>query len=110
MAEFEIKQSSNKQYYFHLQSTGNNKVILSSEQYTTKDGCKNGIESVKENALNDSRYNKVIARNGLYYFTLEAANGKVIGTSEQYATSASRDHGIQLVKDQAPTAPVVDLT
>lgn len=46
---FEINKSSNGQYYFVLKA-GNGKTIATSEMYTTKDGCKNGIQSVKDNA------------------------------------------------------------
>lgn len=46
---FEINKSSNGQYYFVLKA-GNGKTIATSEMYTTKDSCKNGIQSVKDNA------------------------------------------------------------
>lgn len=110
MAIFEIKQSSNKEYFFHLKATGNNAIILRSEQYKTKSGCEKGIDSVKANAPNDSRYERLYAAAGQYYFNLKAANGEVIGTSETYTTSTARDQGIELVKAQAPTAEVVDLS
>ncbi len=110
MAEFEIKQSTDKQYYFHLQATGNNKIILSSERYTTKSACREGIESVRNNAPYDYRYEKKESSNGEYYFNLKASNGQVIGTSETYSTAASRNNGIELVKAQAPRAAVTDLT
>lgn len=44
---FEIKKSSNGEYYFVLKSK-NGKTIATSETYVTKQGCKNGIESVRE--------------------------------------------------------------
>jgi uncharacterized protein YegP (UPF0339 family) len=110
MAEFQIKPSANSEYYFNLLSTGNHKVILKSETYTTKSSCENGISSVKQNAPVDSRYEKLTARNGQHYFNLKAANGQVIGTSEMYVTEAGRDSGIDLVKEQAPTAGTTDLT
>lgn len=46
---FEINKSSDGQYYFLLKA-GNGKTIATSEMYTTKDSCKNGIQSVKDNA------------------------------------------------------------
>ena len=36
-------------WYFHLKAP-NREIIASSEGYTTKDNCKNGIESVKKYA------------------------------------------------------------
>lgn len=47
--KFEIKKSKNDQFYFNLKA-GNGEIIATSESYTTKQGCKNGIESVKINA------------------------------------------------------------
>ena len=110
MAQFQIDKSTNGAFYFRLRSTGNNKTVLISELYTSKSACQNGIDSVKENAPDESRYEKWAARNGEYYFTLKAKNGQIIGTSEMYATSASRDHGITVVKTEAPSATVADLT
>ena len=36
-------------YTFHLKA-GNGETILTSEVYSTKDACENGIESVRKNA------------------------------------------------------------
>jgi uncharacterized protein YegP (UPF0339 family) len=49
MAKFEIYQDRKKQYRWRLLAD-NNQVIASGEGYTSKAGCKNGIESVKKNA------------------------------------------------------------
>jgi len=51
MAKFEIKKSSNDQYYFVLKAN-NGQVILQSETYTSKQNCNNCINSIKENAQN----------------------------------------------------------
>jgi uncharacterized protein len=47
---------------------------------------------------------------GQYHFVLKAANGETIATSESYTTKAAAKNGIDSVKVNAPTAPVVDLT
>lgn len=47
--KFKIRKSSNGQYYFNLHAA-NTQVIATSEMYTTKQGCENGIDSVKTNA------------------------------------------------------------
>jgi hypothetical protein len=46
---FEIKKSSNNQFYFVLIAP-NNEPIATSEMYKEKDGCKNGIAAVKKYA------------------------------------------------------------
>ncbi|MFX1708812.1 YegP family protein [Chitinophaga sp. CC14] len=107
MGKFIIKTAKDGQNYFVLKA-GNGEAILSSEMYTTKAACNNGIESVKTNAPNDSRYEKLTAKNGQFYFTLKAGNSQVIGTSEMYTTSSSRDGGIESVKSNAPGASVTE--
>ncbi|EGR3965984.1 YegP family protein [Vibrio cholerae] len=47
--KYELKKSSNNQFYFVLKAT-NGQVIATSEMYTTKQNAINGIESVKANA------------------------------------------------------------
>ena len=49
--QFEIKKSDDGQFYFTLKVV-NNEIIATSEMYTTKENCQNGIDSVKTNAPN----------------------------------------------------------
>lgn len=105
MGKFVLKTGSNGQYYFSLKAD-NGQKILGSEGYTSKAACENGIESVKKNATEDSRYEKKTSTNGKYYFTLKATNGQIIGTSEMYESESGRDNGIASVKANAPGADV----
>lgn len=109
MSKFTIFKGSNGNYYFNLKASNGEKV-LASEGYSSKISCQNGITSVKENSHYDSRYEKKTSINSKYYFVLKASNGLVIGTSEMYETSYGRDIGITIVKSEAPTAWVEDLT
>lgn len=83
---------------------------MSSEGYTTKQSCQNGIAAVKANAPYDSRYDRRRSTNAQYYFVLKSSNGEVVGTSEMYTTEYGRENGISAVKRDAPAAPVEDLT
>lgn len=49
MAKFEIYKDKKGEFRWRLRAD-NNQVIASGEGYTSKAGCKNGIESVKKNA------------------------------------------------------------
>ena len=49
MGKFEIYKDKRGEFRWKLLA-GNNQVIATGEGYTSKDGCKNGIESVKKNA------------------------------------------------------------
>lgn len=108
MAKFIIKTGKNSQYYFNLKAV-NGETILSSEGYTSKAACENGIASVKTNAAYNDRFEKLIATNGKHYFNLKAANGQVIGKSELYETSQGRDNGVESVKTNAASASVEEV-
>ena len=107
MGKFEIKTDKSGQFRFNLKA-GNGQVILSSEAYTTKAACENGIESVKTNSQDDNRYDRKTAKDGSPYFNLKASNGQVIGASEMYSSSSAMENGIGSVKSNAPGADVED--
>jgi uncharacterized protein YegP (UPF0339 family) len=46
---FQIKKSSDAQYYFVLKG-GNNEVIATSEMYTTKQSAQKGIRAIQTDA------------------------------------------------------------
>lgn len=109
MGKFEITKRTNGEFQFNLKA-GNGQVILSSEGYTTKANCSNGIESVRKNSADDSKFERKTASNGKFYFNLKATNGQVIGSSQMYAGESGRDNGIASVKENAPDATVDDQT
>ena len=109
MEKFILKKRSDGEYQFNLEAA-NGQVILTSEGYTTKASCINGIASVKTNAPLDNRYDRREAKNGKFYFNLKAGNGEIIGTSQMYVNTAGRENGIASVKTNAPDAEVIDET
>lgn len=109
MGKFVITKRKNDEFQFNLKA-GNGQVILSSEGYKAKAGCENGIESVRRNSQDDSKFDRKEASNGKPYFNLKATNGQIIGTSEMYESVAARDNGIESVKKNAPDATVDDQT
>jgi uncharacterized protein YegP (UPF0339 family) len=108
-ATFELTKAKDGDFHFHLKAS-NGQIILTSQMYKEKTSAENGIESVKKNAPIDEHYERKEAHNGEPMFNLKAANHQVIGTSQQYNSAEARDHGIASVKENAPTAPVHDLT
>ena len=109
MGKFIIKKRTNGEFQFNLKAS-NGQVILTSEGYSTKSGCQNGINSVKTNSNDDSNYDRKTSTNSKYYFNLKATNGQIIGTSEMYESASGRDNGIESVKTNAPGAEIEDLT
>lgn len=107
--KFQIFSGKDDHFYFRLKAK-NGETILGSEGYKAKASCENGIRSVKENAVNQDRFENKMTQNGRPYFVLKAANHEVIGSSEPYSSEQSRDNGIASVMTNAPIAPVEDLT
>ena len=107
MGKFAIKKT-NTGVKFNLKA-GNGQVIATSEVYTTEAACKNGIESVKKNAVEDARFERKEAKNGAPFFNLKAGNNEVIGVSEVYSSEAACKNGIESVKKNAPDAELVVL-
>lgn len=107
MGKFVIDKRKNGEFQFNLKAS-NGQVILSSEGYSSKSGCENGIESVRKNAPADANYDRKKSSNGKFYFNLKATNGQIIGTSEMYESESGRDNGIESVKKNAPDATVED--
>jgi hypothetical protein len=108
MAKFVITTRKNGEFQFNLKAS-NGEVILTSEGYTTKAACLNGVDSVKKNAVEEKRYEKLVAKNGKPYFTLKATNGQIIGQSQMYASERNRNNGIASVMKNAPVAEIVEL-
>lgn len=106
-----IKKSNAVQPFHFVLRADNNEVILTSENYATKQGAKNGIESCQANSPLDARYERrKSAAVQPYSFILKAANGETIGRSENYSTEAGRETGIASVKTNGPTKDVRDET
>ncbi|NNE01999.1 MAG: YegP family protein [Arenibacter sp.] len=107
MGKFVIKKTKTGKLKFDLKAQ-NGQVILSSQSYKSRSGCKNGINSVMKNSKEDKRYDRKTAKDGSPYFNLKAANSQIIGTSEMYSNTAAMENGIASVKKNGPGATVED--
>lgn len=107
--KYGVETGQDGQFYFRLQAA-NGEPIGKSEMYESEASRENGIESVRENAPLDERYERNTSTNDKPYFVLKAANGEPIGKSEMYESDASRENGIEAVKRVAPSAPIEDTT
>ncbi len=106
---YEIKKTDGGKFHFTL-NAGNHEVILSSQLYAEKANAESGIESIRSHGTHDARYERKLSAKGEPYFSLKAANGQLIGTSEMYGSEASRDDGIRSVINNCPTPTVKDLS
>lgn len=106
---YELKKNDGGKFHFTLKA-GNHEVILSSQLYVGKDDAENGIDAVRDNGTHDSRFERKLSAKGEPYFSLKAANGQIIGTSEMYGSEESRDQGIRSVMNNCPSVTCKDLT
>ena len=105
---------------------GNGEIIGVSETYSSESACKNGVESVRKNAvaatLEDQTAADYVAPKGLvlkprfevykdkageFRFRLKAGNGEIILTGESYKAKAGCLKGIESIRNNAPESPVV---
>ncbi|PQA92980.1 hypothetical protein B0A69_12505 [Chryseobacterium shigense] len=107
MGKFIISKRTNGDFQFNLKA-GNGQVILTSQGYASKPSCENGIESVRTNSQDDSKFERNMAKDERCYFNLKAGNGQVIGTSQMYESDNGMENGIESVKNNASGASVED--
>jgi len=106
MAKFEVYQSGkNNEFRFRLKA-GNGQTILSSEGYTTKASCLNGIESVKKNSADPKRVTQSLTPSKMFRFSITAANNQIIGVSQNYKSISGCKNGIDSVKKNASKADI----
>ena len=120
MGKFVVR-NTNTGIKFDLKAT-NGDVILTSEVYTAKASCLNGVESVKKNApvaavedqtqegfetQKNPKFEIYTDKAGEFRFRLKARNGEIIGTSEGYKAMKSCLNGIESVRKNAADSQTV---
>ena len=121
MGKFVIR-TVNSGIKFDLKAT-NGQVILTSEVYTTKAACRNGVESIMKNApvanvedqtvegfetVTHPKFEMYQDKAGEFRFRLKARNGEIIGVSEGYTSKANCVNGVESVKKNAAEAEIVE--
>lgn len=108
-------------WHFNLKA-GNGEIIGTSEVYTSRDTCKNGIESVRKNCashiedqtvdgfeqLSNPKFELYKDKGGKFRFRLCARNGEIILVSEAYNAKDSAKSGIESIGKNAPNAEVAE--
>ena len=122
MGKFEIK-TTDAGFRFNLKA-GNGEIIATSQTYKSLDSCKNGIESVKKNAVaanledqtkegyteeKNPKFEIYKDKAGEFRFRLKAKNGEIIATGEGYKALAGCKNGIESIRKNAPEAEVKEV-
>jgi len=110
MAKFEVYQSGKKNEFRFRLKADNGQTILSSEGYTNKASCMNGIDSVKKNASDPKRFVKTTTTSKMFRFSITSPNNQIIGTSQNYKSESGRNNGIESVKKNAGKADIKEIT
>ena len=130
MGKFVIKKTPSGGFNFSLYASNMEKIAVSSQVYTTKSACKNGIASVGKHATNCIEEGKIqdqtlkktekktcprfeiyLDKAGLYRYRLIASNGESIAMSEDgYKSKNGCLNGIKSVSINAPQGDIVDET
>lgn len=107
--KFEVYKDKAGEFRFRLKAA-NGQNILSSEGYSSKTSCMNGVESVKKNSQIPDRFVKKTTASGKFRFNLTASNGQTVGTSQSYASESGCNNGMKSVANCAPDANMDDQT
>ncbi len=114
MGKFVVKETATG-FKFDLKAS-NGEVVATSEVYSTKAACLNGVKSVINNApkanLEDQtvegfeaakhpKFELYTDKAGEFRFRLKATNGEIIAVSEGYVAKPSALNGIESVKKNA---------
>jgi uncharacterized protein YegP (UPF0339 family) len=108
MAKFEVYQSGKKNEFRFRLKADNGQTILSSEGYSSRAACLNGITSVKKNAKDPKRITKSQTPGKMFRFAVTAANQEIIGISQNYKSESGRNNGIDSVARNAAKAEIKD--
>lgn len=110
VGSFELYKDKAEEFRFRLfDGKGNN--ILMSEGYKRKANCIKGINSVKKNAIDSSKFTFSKSKDFKDYFTLRATNGRTLGKSQLYPNITETLEVVDLVIVQAVNdAEINDLT
>ena len=105
---FEVYKDARGEHRFRLKAA-NGQIIATGEGYSSKAGCLNGINSVKENCTIPERFETYQDNSGEWRYRLKAANGQVIATGEGYSSEAGLKNGIESVTKNALSAEIVEV-
>jgi len=103
-----LRKSEAKEPFSFIFVNAEGKTIIKSENYAQKASAKNGIESVKKNCQEDSRYELKESSNGKAFFNIKSTNGQIVGTSALFEDEAQRSAAIAELKADSADAEVTE--
>ena len=106
---FELfKSEKNGNWYFRCKYD-EDKQILRSEGYSSKSGCKNGIEAVKKYGFDHRNFKHKETKDGRPFFNLQSPNGEIIATSVFFQEESDMKNMIAAIRRDAKKAKTKEL-
>jgi uncharacterized protein YegP (UPF0339 family) len=96
-ARVAVNEGSNGGFHFNVHAN-DGKIVLMSENYSSKAAAWNGAFAVKDASALASSFALKTSVDNRFYFTLTAQNGQIVGVSQMYSTEAAAAEGIASVK------------
>ena len=100
MGRFENVLGANGQFYFNLLAS-NGQILFQSEGYKNETARNNGISMFLMIVSNESNFERKLSATKKFYFIVKATDVNNLGFSRMYESEASRDNGIEAVKNNA---------
>ncbi|MBU0923763.1 YegP family protein [bacterium] len=104
MMTIKLRKSDANEPFSFIFVNAEGKTIIKSENYAQKASAKNGIESVKKNCQEDSRYELKESANGKQFFNIKSTNGQIVGTSALFSDVIERSAAIAELKANSEDA------
>ena len=95
--------------FYYVMRSVDGKILATSENYTTKDGCKSGIDTLKRNILNDDGFRIDEDKNNNFSFKITAQGARIICVGESYKEYKEAMASYKALKKAAEIADIVDL-
>lgn len=113
--KFELFKAQNNQWSWRFKASNGRSIAYAGETYHNKNDALHGINLVKKHAstapFSGYKFELFVADNGQHAWRFVAPNHKSIAWSgETYHNKADAEHGMQLVRTNAATAPVYEPT
>ena len=101
-----IKEKGQSEFVSFLYAN-NGELLLSSEIYSSAEGAKKGIATIRKNAVQEGNFQIYCDKNGHYYYKLKTSNNRILCVGESYPTKNSCLGAVDSVK-RFVDAPILD--
>lgn len=109
LGKWVIKEKGEGEFVAYLYAN-NKEIMLTSETYSSPDGAKKGIATIRKNAAIDENFTYYRDKNKNYFFKLKTSKNRLLCAGETYANKSACLKSIESVKNfvDSPLAEKVE--